>query len=172
MFEQQSALAAQGSLSTLQRVAPQTPPLQPSEQQSSAFVQATPSATQMFVHCLRPDMPVTGSQRPLQQSVSAAQVTPEAWQAPAVGAAPPLPVAVPVPPDPAPLPGRPPVPDGPPSVPARPLWLTPPQAEANATQKRNVNERRSDELGRSMALPCRPRRRWLKPTGPVVARSQ
>ena len=78
MFEQQSALAVQLSLSTLHSVVPQTPPLQPSEQQSRAFVQATPSATQMLVHCLTPDIPVTGSQRPLQQSVSAAQVTPEA----------------------------------------------------------------------------------------------
>lgn len=79
MFEQQSPFAVQLSLSTLQSVVPQTPPLQPREQQSSAFVQATPSATQMLVHCLTPDIPVTGSQRPLQQSVSAAQVTPEAW---------------------------------------------------------------------------------------------
>jgi hypothetical protein len=78
MFEQQSALAVQLSLSTLHSVAPQTPPLQPSEQQSSARVQATPLAVQMFVHWVTPDMPVTGSQRPLQQSVSAAQVTPEA----------------------------------------------------------------------------------------------
>jgi len=78
MFEQQSALAVQLSLSILQSVAPQTPPLQPSEQQSSAFVQATPLAVQMLVHCVTPDMPVTGSQRPLQQSVSAAQLTPEA----------------------------------------------------------------------------------------------
>jgi hypothetical protein len=78
MFEQQSALAVQLSLSTLHRVAPQTPPLQPSEQQSSALVQATPLAVQMFVHWVTPDMPVTGSQRPLQQSLSAAQVTPEA----------------------------------------------------------------------------------------------
>ena len=78
MFEQQSALAVQLSLSILHRVAPQTPPLQPSEQQSSAVVQATPLAVQRFVHWVTPDMPVTGSQRPLQQSVSAAQVTPEA----------------------------------------------------------------------------------------------
>jgi len=78
MFEQQSALAVQLSLSTLHSVAPQTPPLHPSEQQSSAFVQATPFAVQMLVHWVTPDMPVTGSQRPLQQSVSAAQVTPEA----------------------------------------------------------------------------------------------
>ena len=78
MFEQQSALAVQLSLSTLHSVAPQTPPLHPSEQQSSALVQATPSATQMLVHCRTPDMPVTGSQRPLQQSPSAAQLVPEA----------------------------------------------------------------------------------------------
>jgi hypothetical protein len=95
MFEQQSAFALHDSLSTLQRVAPQTPPLQPSEQQSSALAQATPLATQMFVHCLTPDMPVTGSQRPLQQSKSAVQVTPEAWQAPAAGPAPPVPARAP-----------------------------------------------------------------------------
>jgi hypothetical protein len=77
MLEQQSALAVQLSLSILHSVAPQTPPLQPSEQQSSAFVQAMPSAVQMFVHWVTPDMPVTGSQRPLQQSLLAAQVTPE-----------------------------------------------------------------------------------------------
>jgi hypothetical protein len=50
MFEQQSALALQLWLSTLHAVAPQTPPLQPSEQQSTAFVQAIPLAVQMFVH--------------------------------------------------------------------------------------------------------------------------
>jgi hypothetical protein len=39
-------LLAQVSLSTLQSPPPQTPPKQPSEQQSSAFWQATPSAKQ------------------------------------------------------------------------------------------------------------------------------
>ena len=50
MFEQQSAFAAQDSLSTLHRPPPQCPPKQPSEQQSSAFVHATPSAKHAFVH--------------------------------------------------------------------------------------------------------------------------
>ena len=78
MFEQHSAFAAQPSLSTLHRPPPQRPPKQPSEQQSSAVVQATPSAKQAFVHCTTPACPVTGSQRPLQhcafsvQSVAAA----------------------------------------------------------------------------------------------------
>jgi len=97
MFEQQSAFAVQLSLSTLQRLAPQTPPLQPSEQQSSAVVQATPLATQRLVHCRTPDTPVTGSQRPLQQSPSAAQDAPEATHCPAVADAPPAPTAPPVP---------------------------------------------------------------------------
>jgi hypothetical protein len=135
MFEQQSALAVQLSLSTLQSVAPQTPALQPSEQQSSAFAQATPLAVQMFVHWVTPDMPVTGSQRPLQQSVSAAQVTPEAWHWPGVAVAPPAPVARPPAPTP-PVPvsaGTPPV--APPSVLASPCELRPPQAEAPSASK-------------------------------------
>ena len=65
-FEQHSAFVVQASLSTLHRPPPQRPLKQPSEQQSSAFVQATPSAKQAFVHWMTPDMPVTGSQRPLQ----------------------------------------------------------------------------------------------------------
>jgi len=78
MFEQHSALVVQASLSTLHRPPPQRPPKQPSEQQSSAFVHATPSAKQAFVHRMTPACPVTGSQRPLQhcafsvQSVAAA----------------------------------------------------------------------------------------------------
>jgi len=56
----------QRSLSILQRPPPQRPPKQPSEQQSSAFVQATPSAKQAFAHWTTPACPVTGSQRPLQ----------------------------------------------------------------------------------------------------------
>src|SRR6185437_14408520 len=96
MFEQQSAFAEQLSLSTLQSVAPQTPPWQPSEQQSSAVAQATPLATQRFVHCLTPDIPVTGSQRPLQQSPLATQAVPEEAHCPAAGA-PAAPLAPPVP---------------------------------------------------------------------------
>lgn len=46
MFEQQSALAVQVSLSVLQILPPHTPPLQAREQQSSAFAHAAPSAVQ------------------------------------------------------------------------------------------------------------------------------
>jgi hypothetical protein len=66
MFEQHSAFVVHASLSTLHSPPPQRPLKQPSEQQSSAFVQATPSAKQAFVHCTTPAIPVTGSQRPLQ----------------------------------------------------------------------------------------------------------
>jgi hypothetical protein len=147
MFEQQSAFAAQVSLSTLQSVAPQTPPLQPSEQQSSAFAQATPSATQRFVHCRTPDMPVTGSQRPLQQSPSAAQVVPEAVHCPTV-AAPPAPT---LPPAPVPTlaPPWPPLAVGPPSA-ARPEPLTPPHAEEqSAAASRAAKTVRDESEARS-----------------------
>jgi hypothetical protein len=144
MFEQQSAFAVQRSLSTLQSVVPQTPPLQPSEQQSSALVQATPSATQRFVHCRTPDMPVTGSQRPLQQSPSAAQVAPEVAHWPAVAVAPPAPTAPPVPVRTT-APPWPPLAVGPPSTPARPFESTPPQAANErtdaSTAMRDVRER-------------------------------
>jgi hypothetical protein len=66
MSEQHSPFVAQVSLSTLHRPPPHRPPEQPSEQQSSAFVHATPSAKQAFVHCTTPACPVTGAQRPLQ----------------------------------------------------------------------------------------------------------
>src|SRR5262249_12931391 len=46
MFEQQSELAVHESLSILHSPPPHTPPKQPSEQQSSALVQGTPSARQ------------------------------------------------------------------------------------------------------------------------------
>lgn len=146
MFEQQSAFAVQGSLSTLQSVGPQTPPLHPSEQQSSAWVHATPLATQMLVHCLTPDIPVTGSQRPLQQSVSAAQVRPEAWHWPAPGPAPPLPG---LPPVPVAVPSLPPVAEGPPSAPASPCELTPPQAAAPSASSRAAPSGRWDDAERS-----------------------
>jgi hypothetical protein len=60
MFEQHSAFAVHLSLSTLHRPPPQRPLKQPSEQQSSAWVHATPSAKQAFVHCTTPACPVTG----------------------------------------------------------------------------------------------------------------
>ena len=73
MFEQQSAFAVQDSLSTLHRPPPHRPPKQPSEQQSSAFVHATPSAKHALVHWMTPAWPVTGSQRPLQHRVFSVQ---------------------------------------------------------------------------------------------------
>jgi len=73
MSEQHSELAVQDSLSTLHRPPPQRPPKQPSEQQSSAFVHATPSAKQAFVQRTTPAIPVTGSQRPLQHCAFAVQ---------------------------------------------------------------------------------------------------
>jgi hypothetical protein len=135
MFEQQSAFAPQLSLSTLQSVAPQTPPLQPSEQQSSAFAQATPSATQRFVHCRTPDMPVTGSQRPLQQSPSAAQLVPEAAHCPATGAP-----AAPTVPPPWPLCAV-----GPPSA-LRPCALMPPHADAQSASSSEAAKRAREAL--------------------------
>ena len=76
MSEQHSAFVVHASLSTLHRPPPHRPPKQPSEQQSSAFVQATPSAKQAFVHCTTPAWPVTGAQRPLQHCVFAVQSVP------------------------------------------------------------------------------------------------
>ena len=73
MSEQHSEFAAHDSLSTLHRPPPQRPPKQPSEQQSSAFVHATPSAKQALVQRTTPAMPVTGSQRPLQHCVFSVQ---------------------------------------------------------------------------------------------------
>src|SRR5436309_2060747 len=48
----------------------QTPPKQPSEQQSWALLHATPSARQASRHSMTPACPVTGSHRPLQQSAA------------------------------------------------------------------------------------------------------
>jgi hypothetical protein len=73
MLEQHSAFCVQASLSTLHSPPPQRPLKQPSEQQSSAFVHATPSAKQAFVHWTTPAIPVTGSQRPLQHCAFAVQ---------------------------------------------------------------------------------------------------
>src|SRR6185436_13554681 len=82
MFEQHSAFAVHASLSTLHSPPPQRPLKQPSEQQSSDFVQATPSAKQAFVHWMTPDMPVTGSQRPLQHCALLVQSVAGPWHAP------------------------------------------------------------------------------------------
>jgi hypothetical protein len=110
MFEQHSAFAVQASLSTLHSPPPQRPLKQPSEQQSSAFVHATPSAKHAFVHCTTPDMPVTGSQRPLQHCALLVQSVAGPWQAPPPGATPVPPVADAPPPPPAPRPAPPPAP--------------------------------------------------------------
>src|SRR5262245_31536067 len=93
MFEQHSAFVVQAVLSTLHSPPPQRPLKQPSEQQSSAFVHATPSAKQTFVHWTTPDIPVTGSQRPLQHCAFSVQSVAGAWQTP-------FPLGTPFPPAP------------------------------------------------------------------------
>jgi hypothetical protein len=87
MFEQHSASPAQASLSILHSPPPHSPLKQPSEQQSSALAQATPSAAHAFVHCRTPAMPVTGSQRPVQQSALAAHDAPPPLHGPALAGA-------------------------------------------------------------------------------------
>lgn len=67
MPEQQSAFAAQSSPYTAQSLFAHTPPKHPSEQQSCAREQATPSALHASVHWMTPACPVTGWHRPLQQ---------------------------------------------------------------------------------------------------------
>jgi len=100
MFEQHSAFCVHASLSILHSPPPQRPLKHPSEQQSSAFAQATPSAKQAFVHCTTPAIPVTGSQRPLQHCALDVQSVAGPWHAPPPGW-PPCPGA-PVPPTPVP----------------------------------------------------------------------
>ncbi len=82
MFEQHSAATVHGSLSILHCAPPQTPPLQFSSQQSKALVQAVPAPTQKGRHLTSP-VPVSGSQRPLQQSPEVAHSVPAASQSPA-----------------------------------------------------------------------------------------
>jgi hypothetical protein len=82
MLEQHSAFVVQFSDSMRHIGWPQTPLLQPREQQSSALVQAAPSPRQKSRHLTFP-VPVSGSQRPLQQSEGAVQSVPEALQLPA-----------------------------------------------------------------------------------------
>ena len=67
--------------------------------------------SQAFVHWMTPDMPVTGSQRPLQHCVAAVQSVPAPWQTPPGPTPPPAPVT----PEP-PVPNVPPRP-APPSLP-------------------------------------------------------
>jgi hypothetical protein len=114
MSEQHSEFAVHVSLSTLHSPPPHRPPKQPSEQQSSAFVQTTPSAKQAFVHCTTPACPVTGSQRPLQHCAASVQSVAGPWQGPPgpmfPTAPPPAPTAPPRPAPPSPLP----TPAGPP----------------------------------------------------------
>jgi hypothetical protein len=81
MFEQHSALTVHATPSTLQIVPPQTPPLQARSQQSSALVHATPSARHTSRHCTFV-VPVTGSQRPLQQAEALLQSAPGAAHEP------------------------------------------------------------------------------------------
>src|SRR5262245_11210260 len=131
MFEQHSAFVVQPSLSTLHSPPPQRPLKQPSEQQSSAFVHATPSAKQAFVHWMTPDMPVTGSQRPLQHCALLVQSVAGPWHAPPPGPTPPLPVAADPLPPPAPRPA-------PPSAPVPGAAAPPPQDESNATINRQI----------------------------------
>jgi hypothetical protein len=119
MFEQHSALAAQLSLSILHSPPPQRPPKQPSVQQSSAWLHATPSAKQALVHCLTPACPVTGSQRPLQHCAWSVQSTAGPWHVPFVGLPPLAPPCPRAPPRPAP-----------PSAPARPVMSVPHETAA------------------------------------------
>ena len=152
MFEQQSEFAEQLSLSTLQSPPPQTPPKHPREQQSRAVWHATPSARQTLAHASTPLMPVTGSQRLLQQSALAAHVAPAAWQLPPAGAthrpplhrpeqqAPPCVQASPCSTHAGPAvvpPVVPAVPAPPPSMPS-PAVLIPLHAPANAAANRNA----------------------------------
>src|SRR5262249_62013745 len=123
MLEQHSALALQLVLSILQMPPPQTPPLQPSEQQSSALLHATPLAKQKSRHLTCP-VPDSGSQRPLQQVLLVGlQAVPGASQdgdpaEPALPEAPPVPPAPPAPPTPPtpPIPPTPPAPLIPPAA--------------------------------------------------------
>ena len=65
----------------------QTPPKQPSEQQSCAVVHATPLARQASRHWMSPACPVTGSHSPLQQARDVVQLAPGTRQTPADPAA-------------------------------------------------------------------------------------
>jgi hypothetical protein len=134
MFEQHSAFVVQASLSTLHSPPPQRPLKQPSEQQSSAVAQATPSAKQAFVHWMTPDMPVTGSQRPLQHCALLVQSVAGPWQAPPPG---PTPPPVPVPPNTPPVPPVVPRPP-PPSTPVPGAAPLVPQDASNATDRRQI----------------------------------
>jgi hypothetical protein len=132
MFEQHSAFVVQASLSTLHSPPPQRPLKQPSEQQSSAFVQATPSAKHAFVHWMTPDMPVTGSQRPLQHWLAAVQSVPGPWQMPPGPTPPPAPVT----PEP-PVPNVPPRP-APPSLPIPGAAGLSPHDASNANASKQI----------------------------------
>jgi hypothetical protein len=68
-WEQQSLSCAHDCPIVMHSCVEQTPPKQPSEQQSCAFAHATPFARHASRHWMTPAWPVTGSQRPLQQSV-------------------------------------------------------------------------------------------------------
>jgi hypothetical protein len=83
MFEQHSAFAWQGSLSTPHSGVPHLPFQHPRPQQSIAFVHAAPFARHAAAHTVTFDWPCTGSQRPLQHaSFFGSHVAPAARQAP------------------------------------------------------------------------------------------
>lgn len=89
--EQHSALPLQAPLFRTQILFAQTPPKQPSEQQSCARAHGTPLALHASVHLMTPAFPVTGSHRPLQHDALAVQSASGTRHAPA--AVPPSPVA-------------------------------------------------------------------------------
>ena len=96
--EQQSAFTAHESPMMVHSVSAQTPPKQPSEQQSCAVAHATPFARQASRHWTTPAWPVTGSQRPLQHEGLVVQLALGARQAPPDVVVPPSLPAPPAPP--------------------------------------------------------------------------
>ncbi len=80
--EQQSEFSEQVSPTIAQSLSVQIPPKHPREQQSWAVAQATPFARHASLHWMTPASPVTGSQRPLQQSGPIVQAAAGALQLP------------------------------------------------------------------------------------------
>jgi hypothetical protein len=102
--EQQSEFTAHVALTVAHSSFAQTPPKHPSEQQSCAVAQATPSARHASRHWMTPASAVTGSQRPLQQSGPIVQLASGAPQVPApVAPSPPGPPVRALPTHPPPL---------------------------------------------------------------------
>ncbi len=73
--EQHVCPVTQSSPSRVQRLWPQTPPLQPTEQQSWATAHDSPSRLQKSLHCRMP-RPGAGSHEPLQHSARVVHVAP------------------------------------------------------------------------------------------------